>query len=156
MECTRYVYGIYYDGEIVYTGSTNNMKKRWKHYRRDHINTESRSYDMKICELMREKGFDNFSHEIIETFHDITKQDLTQYEGMWQQTFTELGFNLLNKLGAGNGRSCDLNSITYHNKKARERERISCDLCGAIFSRGAIRRHQKRSNCLNNRKVLSS
>jgi len=154
---TRYVYGICYDGEIVYTGSTKDMTFRWKKYKDEHNTPNNeKKYRIRIHQFMREKGFDNFSHQIIETFEDITRQGIYKYEGMWQNTFEELGFNLLNKLKAGNGTHRDLNSIAYANNRARMNERIQCEFCGAMIARGNIRRHQKGGNCLNSRKVLVS
>ena len=145
---TRYVYGICYDNEIVYIGSTKDMKHRWNGYREKYNNPKIIQYKMKIHQFMREKGFDNFSHQIIETFHDITRRDIEQYEGVWQETLEELGFNLLNKQKAGNGNQKDLNSIAYANKQARDKVKIPCELCGKMISRSHIRRHQKSSNCV--------
>ena len=102
---------------------------------------------MKICKFMREKGFDNFSHVIIETFDEITEQDIKKYEGMWQDTLTELGFNLLNKLGAGNGGGSEWGTIAYYNNQARNREKIPCELCGELVRRDGIRGHQRTEKC---------
>jgi len=156
MSNTRYVYGIYYDGEIVYTGSTKDMRMRWGCYKRQHLNPNSSSYNMKISQFMREKGFNNFSHQIIETFFDITEQDIRKYEGMWQETCKELGFNLLNEANAGNGSVDDINSIAYANHQDWKKIKVTCDLCGAIVNKGHIARHRKSKKCLNNRKAVSS
>ena len=144
---TRYVYGVCYDGEIVYTGSTKNMTKRWEAYKNDHLNPNAPCYRMNISKFMREKGFDNFSHVIIEKFDEITKKDILQYEGMWQDTLIDLGFNLLNKLGAGNGANGEWGTIGYHNHLARNSEKIPCELCGKFVRRGGIRDHQRTDKC---------
>ena len=143
MNNTRYVYGIYYDGEIVYTGSTKNMKRRWREYRYNHINPKSDGYRMKICQFMREKGFNNFSHEIIETFEDITKQDILKYEVEWQETLEDLGFNLLNK-----NKAIGVNSNTYANQLVRNSQKIPCEFCGVIGRWGDRRTHQRTQKCL--------
>ena len=148
MECTRYVYGICYDGEIIYTGSTNNMKIRWNGYKSDHLNPECSNYKMKICKFMREKDFANFSHVIIETVPEITEKDILQYEGMWQDTLTELGFDLLNDRGAGNGSANEWGSISYYNNQAWKLEKIPCELCGKLVCRNYMNDHQRRSNCI--------
>lgn len=155
MECTRYVYGIYYDGEIVYIGSTNNMTQRWWDYKSAHLNPKREHYNMKICKFMREKGFHNFSHQIIETFEDISKRDINLYEGAWQQTFEELGFNLLNKNKAGTG-SGEKGTASYDKSQERANEKIPCELCGKLGARKHMYRHQQTEKCLNSRKVLFS
>ena len=149
----RYVYGICYDGEIVYTGRTKDMTFRWQAYKDNHTMPESR---IQRQQVRGEKGVHTPSPQIIETVHDITRRGIEQVEGSWQQTCEELGFNLLNKYKEGNGNKNDLNSITYANHQARQNERIPCEFCGAMSTHGHIARHQRTQKCLNNRMVLFS
>ena len=144
---TRYVYGICYDNEIVYTGSCKDMTQRWRGYKSGHLKPKSGGYNMNISKFMREKGFDNFSHVIIETVPEITEKDILQYEGMWQRTLIDLGFNLLNEYGAGNGRNSEYGSIAYYNKLARNGEKIPCDICGKFVRRDGINDHQRSEKC---------
>ena len=96
-----YVYVIYCEGEICYVGSTVNMKQRWTHYKSQHLLDVQ--YPLKINKYMREKGFDKFKYEIVESYEIENRRDLNQYEGMWETTFKELGFELKNNQQAGNG-----------------------------------------------------
>ena len=144
---TRYVYGICYDNEIVYTGSTKDMVYRWRKYKTNHLNPNTSCYRMNIGKFMREKGFANFSHVIIDTFDEITEKDIKHYEGMWQRTLTELGFNLLNKYKAGNGHSSEYGSIAYYNDLAWRSEKIPCELCGKFVRRDGIYDHHLTKKC---------
>ena len=144
-----YIYAICYNGEICYTGRTINMRERWNAYRYQHKKTEDPDiYNMKIHAFMREKGFDNFEMMLLESFEVEKDSDLNYYEGIWQTTFEDLGFDLLNTQKAGNGDTHDLGSIAYQNNRARSKEKIPCELCGKLIGRCHIRRHQQSSNCL--------
>ena len=142
-----HVYVIYCEGEICYVGSTVNMGHRWKDFKSHHQNPNCKNYNHKISKYMREKGFDKFQHEILESYEIEKRGELNQYEGIWQRTFNELGFDLKNKLQAGNG---DIVKGTqcYVNHKARMKEKVTCELCGARVNRSNLRRHQRRINCI--------
>ena len=140
------VYVIYCKGEICYVGSTINMRNRWRDYKSHHQNPDCKNYNHKIHKYMREKGFDNFQHEILESYEIEKRVDLNQYEGMWQGTLEELGFDLKNQQEAGNGR-CVKGTQAYENKLARDREKVTCELCGASVRRDGIRAHQRTMTC---------
>jgi len=141
-----YVYVIYCEDKICYVGSSLNMRQRWRHYKNDHQNPND---NMEIHKYMREKGFDKFEHEIVESYELDDKSELNHYEGVWQRTLNELGFDLKNTLGAGNGGSSVKGTQAYENKLARMKEKVTCELCGARVSRGHIRRHQRTMTCIN-------
>ena len=156
MTITAYIYAICHDNEIIYTGKAVNMTNRWYKYRSDHKNPKNKKvYDLNIHVFMRKVGFDNCEMVLLETIEVEKESDIFHYEGMWQETFEDLGFNLQNKYQAGNGR-CVKGTIAYDNTQARNREQIPCELCGFVGGRGDIRRHQRRSKCLNNRKADAS
>ena len=141
-----YIYAICHNREIIYTGKTVNMTRRWDCYRHKHKSPDDRNYNMKIHTFMREKGFDNCEMVLLETIEVEKRSDLFPYEGEWQGIFEELGCNLQNERQAGNG-YCVMGTINYDNNKARKREKIPCPLCGFVGSRGALRRHQRSANC---------
>jgi len=145
-----YIYVIYCEGEICYVGRTVNMKTRWRKYKSCHQNQDpkNKDYDMQIHKYMREKGFDKFEHEIVESYEVEKEVDLNYYEGIWQRTFTELGFDLKNKYGAGNGDNVK-GTRGYENDLARKREKVTCELCGASVRRDGIRKHQRTMKCIN-------
>ena len=142
-----YVYVIYCKGEICYVGSTVDMAHRWWKYNSNHKNPNCKLYNLQIHKYMREKGFDKFEPEIVESYEVEKRGDLNEYEGIWQRTFEELGFELKNKYGAGNGPSSLKGTRGYENALARNKEKVTCELCGARVSRCHIRRHQRRSKC---------
>ena len=144
-----HVYVIYCEGDICYVGSTVKMRNRWRQYRSDHQNPNNKHYSYKIYKYMREKGFDKFEHEIVESYEVDDRSELNHYEGIWQRTFTELGFDLKNQYGAGNGCSTVKGTQCYENKLARKRQKVTCELCGAKVCRDSIRRHQQSINCIN-------
>ena len=148
MTITGHIYSICYDNEIIYTGKTVNMKQRWKTYRNKHNNPRHRDYNMNIHAFMREKGFDTCEMMLLETIEVEELSDLAHYEGMWQETFEELGCALQNKQKAGNGNGCVKGTIAYDNSKKRDKEKIPCPLCGFVGRRGDIRRHQRSANCV--------
>tara|TARA_R110001606_G_scaffold278013_1_gene426234 strand:- start:24 stop:476 length:453 start_codon:yes stop_codon:yes gene_type:complete len=145
---TGYIYAICHDREIIYTGKTVNMRKRWANYRDHHNNPNHGDYDMNISAFMRAKGFDNCEMVLLETIEVENGLDLFAYEGMWQETFENIGCNLQNKYKAGNGSSKVKGTIGYDNGLARSREKIPCPLCGFVGGRGDIRRHQRSFNCV--------
>jgi len=143
------VYVIYCEGEICYVGSTVNMKKRWRDYKNYHQNPNCKDYNYEINKYIREEGFDKFQHEIVESYEVENRVDLNQYEGIWQNTFEELGFDLKNQQGAGNGCNGVKGTRGYENKLARNREKVTCELCGASVRRDGIRKHQRSMTCIN-------
>jgi len=141
-----HVYVIYCKGEICYVGSTMNMKRRWTEYNSNHRNPNREHYNMEIHKYMREEGFDKFQPEIVESYEVEKRIDLNHYEGMWQRTFNKLGFDLKNTLVAGNG-GCVKGTQAYVNQLVSNREKVTCELCGARVNRNSLRRHQRRSKC---------
>ena len=137
---SKHIYGIYCKGEICYVGKTRDMRVRWNEYRSQHKNSKCKNYNTKIFQYMREQGFDNFSHEIIET---VPEEYGSQAEGMWYHTFKDLGFDLKNTCVPGNGNSSDRGTIAYQNHLARNREQIPCPVCGRTVRRCNMPKHQR-------------
>ena len=137
------IYAIYCKGEVCYVGKTKNMKRRLKEYRHDHLNPNKKSYNLKIHQYMREQGFNNFDMELLESVPD---EYGARAEQMWYLTFKDLGFDSKNTYVPGNGDGAK-GSEAYENTKARNRERIQCELCGKFINRCCLRRHQRGSNC---------
>ena len=144
-----HIYVIYYEGDIVYVGSTIDMKTRLYGYKTQCFNKNSNKYHLPLHVFMREKGFDNFDHEIIESHEIEERKELNQYEGMWQKTFTELGFKLLNKQNAGFD-ACEYGSEGYEaNLKKRLTLTVICDHCGLTVVKDRLARHKRTQKCIN-------
>jgi len=139
------IYVIYCEGEVCYVGQAINMDNRWRKHKSDHRNPTSRSYNLKISQHMREKGWDNFKMEFLEAVPD---KHASQAEGLWFWTFKDLGFDLKYGKIPGNGRSNVLGTIAYENSLARQKEKIPCERCSKMISRCNMRRHQRGLNCI--------
>lgn len=137
-------YTISCENEICYVGSTTKtLNTRWAQYRNGHNNPTYRGhYTSPICTYMREKGFDKFTHELLETL-DIDPSDRYLYEGGWQETLRNAGYELKNVVTAGNSSGPRLESIHYHNDQKRKLEKVTCDICGTQVCRSGIARHKK-------------
>jgi group I intron endonuclease len=70
--------------ERIYVGSTTRVNKRLSlHKNRSNNPNNINTYNMKICQAMRELGRDNFSIHIIENVEYSTKEELRQRERYW-------------------------------------------------------------------------
>jgi hypothetical protein len=162
------IYAIYHDGEIVVVGSTKRtLKQRWGGYKKKVKNPE---YKSNTHVTMREYGIDNYEMELLEEVEVENKYQLEEIEGGWQSMFKEFGIKLYNTRearGLQRGTPEYLAREIERNRerradpeyRAREREiksqRIECELCGRIGTRGHIREHQRSNYCMENRKKTS-
>ena len=140
----------------VYVGSTKiGLNKGWNLYRNGHNYPSHNNYNMKICQLMREYGFDKFKIEILEQgeFEDRTK--LFTREGWWQNKLKGDGYNLANtqvahgisKKKGEPGYSVEYfkaNPESYQKKLTQQKEQISCEICNVKFTRSNKSRHMKK------------
>ena len=158
------IYVIYHIDKIVVVGSTERtIDERWSRYKSAVNNPDQNS---NTHTMMREYGIDNYEIELLEEVEVETENQMFAIEGMWQDTFEDLGIKLYNTNRArGEPRGSPEYLATKREKqrekradpeyRARENERkrqpIQCELCGASRSRGNIRSHQRSNYCMENR-----
>jgi len=111
------VYWIINDvDESIYVGSTSQeLRTRFKEHRSAHKNPNARGYNQKICEHMRNIGISHFEIQLIEVVDVDDRKDLCWHEGIWINTFRELGYELLN-VAQPNGISKSESDKKYYRK----------------------------------------
>ena len=143
------IYVIYntVDNQECIGSTTKTIKTRWRGYKNKHNNPKCKSdYNMKICKLMREYGWDKFDVKLIEEIECQDQRELEFYEYNWMDTMEDAGYILTNTIrGLGRGGTEYYRDVpeSYEKKKARNREKIPCPDCGKILSRGCISRHRR-------------
>ena len=135
----------------VYVGSTcDTLIRRFSYHKRD-LKTQQ-CKNRKIYKLMNEIGFERFRIELIEDYPCQDKYQLIQREGHFIREF-----GTLNKKIEGRTKQeydtkryeDNKDKISEQCKKYRETnklsEKITCNVCGSIISRGETSRHIKTS-----------
>ena len=129
-------------------GSTQcSLGKRWREYKCQH-KTDS----LKICELMRNYGFDKFSIEVIEEVEVSDRSELYWIEGLWQKILIDNGYNLTNdKTNSGSGSGSkqwyadhpDRYKEHLQRQYEKRKEKVNCPICGRLYSKSSLYRHKK-------------
>jgi hypothetical protein len=137
--------------------TTNTLNKRWNNYLSEHNNKGRSDYKMNISGLMRDHGFDNFSMRLLEEYPCNNRCEAEAREGYYMKLYRDdYGVPITNtKIEGetnlvGQGHMSEYyrnNPASYKRYKARKRELIQCDKCGAMCSRRNIVRHQKTQGC---------
>jgi hypothetical protein len=70
------------DKSLIYVGSTTQMlSQRWQEHKRNSKNPNKPDYKMRVYDIMREKGLDNFYIELHIECPCENKEQLTKHEG---------------------------------------------------------------------------
>ena len=128
------IYVIYntVDNQECIGSTTTSLKTRWRHYRNAHNNPKCKSdYNMKICKLMREYGWDKFDVKLIEEIECVNKRELEYHEYNWMDTMEDAGYHLTNSnRGLGFDSRMDYyraNPESHQKYLARQREKWKND-----------------------------
>ena len=89
-------------GQPICIGHTTmSLKRRWNNYRSNHQDPKRRDYNMKISELMRDYGFDNFSIELLEDYPCKNRREAEAQEGYHMLLYRDdLGIPICNTIKA--------------------------------------------------------
>ena len=123
------VYVIYntVDNQEYIGSTTTSLKTRWGHYRSEHNNPKCKgTYNMKICKLMREYGWDKFDVKLIEEIECQDQRELFWHEDEWRDTMRDAGYILTNtnrSIGLDSGKC----QKQLARKNARQREKYYND-----------------------------
>ena len=70
------------DPSLIYVGSTTQtLSQRWTDHKKNSNNPNIKNYKLKVYEIMREKGIDNFYIELYVEYPCENKEQLNKYEG---------------------------------------------------------------------------
>ncbi len=146
---TGRIYAIYntVDNQECIGSTTRTLDGRWSVYKSKHNNPNCRDYNMKICKLMREYGWDNFNIELLEEIQCEGKRELECHEYNWMDTMENEGYHLTNTIrGIGLSRKeyYLVNPEARQKKLDKQKEKIACPDCTMMITSGHIARHRLR------------
>jgi predicted GIY-YIG superfamily endonuclease len=175
------IYGIYYNNECLYIGSTKNLKKRKRDHKSDCYNLKGNRYTRKIYHYIRENvnDWNELEWKIYESVSYENKKSLLSIEAEYIKYFNPIGNceipgreykesqqqyyqNNLDKIKEQRKqyRQNNLDKIKekhkqyYQNNSDKIKEKIHCQICDCYISKNNFSRHEKtKSHQLNLLKI---
>ena len=133
----------------IYVGSTTNFNKRKGHHKYDCNNENSKTYNLKVYQFIRDYGgWENWKMDIIDVCNLETKEQKLTLEREW---YEKLGATLNSEVpGRTRTEWCELNknyNKEYHqlNKESiaeKQNQKFQCD-CGGKYTHKHKSRHLK-------------
>lgn len=137
--------------------TTQTLNKRWRQYRSNHKDPNQSCYNMKICALMREHGFENFYIVLLEEYQCDSRRELEAREGYHQRQYRDNGIPICNTKieGETNITAQDQGSQWYRDHPeayqqylAQRRKKVVCKYCKSEVTEKYLTEHYQTQYCL--------
>jgi len=164
-----------------YIGSTTDIKQRMRGHRDDVEYETRKRHTRKSQFIRENGGWENWDHEVLESLEFQTQEELRMWEQKWidetptatlngmpawrsEEAKKEVVREINTKYREANREKIrEINTKYREANREKELERqakyreevalvkVECNFCGAIVTRGALKRHQNCPKCLKNR-----
>jgi len=160
----------------TYIGSTTDFKKRINTHKSNCNNENSKDYNLKVYQYIRENGnWDNFTFNILEEYSCENKKQLESQERYYiellkptlngripTRTVEEYYEDNRDKLleyqkeyqKDNKDKKLEYDKQYYINNKDKILEKVNCDICNSIVSRKNLAKHKKTLKCIKFQKLI--